>query len=324
MNLNATGLPNPLDPTAYLPPADAKDSEFSTYMYMVTLGALVWDWVISMPDEYTILTRGAPSLSKVAYVLSRVSSVAFCLTSVVFQVADADDCQTFIRAVGALCIPALTFNSLLILFRARAVYGHSWRMTCLFVLSWCAVVGTSFAVPFALNAEHIGPTKRCIGNRISPHLAISIITNAANNTFIFVAISYRIASLSVRGNTWNARATSFFRGDGLPAVAKDLLHGGQLCYFVTIVMSLIQAVMAFQPRYRAELNIPGIALENMMTCRVHRAVILGLITSPALPGGTQTQGPIMFTTGITSSDVLSRIPSKDELRKRDSDMGLQP
>lgn len=202
-----------------------------------------------------------------------MSSVAFCLIAAAFQgmsvhpplftqhvtewdspVSNADDCQAFIRAIGALCIPALTFNSLLILIRARAVYGHSWRMTSLLFLSWCTAVGTSFVAPFALTAvvhahflsntalltglcQHIGPTRRCVGNRVSPHLAIPIIMNAANGTFVFFAISYRIVSLSMRGDTWGARARTFFRGDGLPAVAKDLLHGGQLCYLCVAAIS---------------------------------------------------------------------------------------
>lgn len=87
--MNTTGLPNPLDPMAYLPPADALASEFSTYLYMLTSGvsinfgdmytayidvvlqALIWDWVMSMPDEYTILSRGTLSVTKLVYVLSR-------------------------------------------------------------------------------------------------------------------------------------------------------------------------------------------------------------------------------------------------------------
>lgn len=59
-------------------------------------------------------------------------------------------------------------------------------------------------------------------------------------------------------------------------------------------MTIGQAFMAFQPSYTAELNIPGVALENMMTCRVHRAVILGLITKPTFP---ENNSPVVFTAG---------------------------
>lgn len=84
--------------------------------------------------------------------------------------------------------------------------------------------------------------------------------------------------------------------------------------------------MAFQPIYTAELNILGIALENMMICRVHRSVILGLLARPS-PSGGGDHPPIMFTTGINSSDVLSLPLNKNvlelELRKRDSEARLQ-
>lgn len=196
----------------------------------------------------------------------RVSTTAFCIFSVIFQgmplvslvmqpaqtahaVAPLPDCQRAIRTIGALSIPALTFNSLLFAFRARAVYGNSRKMNCIFAFSWICVVGSGFSVPWSLDAvvrlfdfpciqlsdlsfefEHIGPTKRCVGTNVSSELAISIITNAVNNTFLFFAMSYRIISYSIRGDGWNSRAHSFFKGDGLPTVAKDLLQSGQFCY----------------------------------------------------------------------------------------------
>lgn len=90
---------------------------------------------------------------------------------------------------------------------------------------------------------------------------------------------------------------------------------------MTIVMGMIQTVMAFQQRYTTELNVPGIALENMMTCRVHRAVILGLLAGPALPGGGGggNRPPVMFTTGITGSDVGVEVQKGE----KESDASLQ-
>lgn len=47
----------------------------------------------------------------------------------------------------------------------------------------------------------------------------------------------------------------------------------------TILLSLFQIILAFVLEdYVGTLTIPVIALENAMTCRVHRAVILGIIT----------------------------------------------
>lgn len=57
-----------------------------------------------------------------------------------------------------------------------------------------------------------------------------MLSNAINNTLVFLAISYRIAALSVGGDGSLARWKCFFMGDGAPRVAKQLLHGGQLSY----------------------------------------------------------------------------------------------
>ena len=74
--------------------------------------------------------------------------------------------------------------------------------------------------------------------------------------------------------------------------------------------------MAFHPTYKAVLNIPGVALENAMTCRVHRSVILGLMTKPAMRS-PDTPNPVMFTTGFTSTEVATGLESKNEFHRRD-------
>ena len=58
--------------------------------------------------------------------------------------------------------------------------------------------------------------------------------NAVNDTLIFIAITYRILSCSVVGDSRSARARSFFEADGLPRLSKALLQGGQLYYLWVI------------------------------------------------------------------------------------------
>lgn len=45
----------------------------------------------------------------------------------------------------------------------------------------------------------------------------------------------------------------------------------------TIVLSVLQIILTFATEYVATLTISVIALENIMTCRVHRSVILSLM-----------------------------------------------
>lgn len=79
-------LPNPYTPMAFLTPKEAEEYQVSTYVYFASLGALAWDWLMSIPDEWTIMSRGSVfSLSKVVYMAARLFSLIFCIASVVFQ-----------------------------------------------------------------------------------------------------------------------------------------------------------------------------------------------------------------------------------------------
>ncbi|KAF7969583.1 hypothetical protein HWV62_26893 [Athelia sp. TMB] len=140
-----------------------------------------------------------------------------------------------------------------------------------------------------------------------------MVSNTAYATLVFFAISYRIASQCVGGDDWRARVRSFFRGDGAPRVGKDLLRNGQLCYLATILLSIAQVFFAFQPTFTKVLNIPGIAIENAMTCRVHRGVILGLISDHSTATSTTRRGtaPLMFTTVMPGSHVSDDMALKE-------------
>lgn len=73
-------------------------------------------------------------------------------------------------------------------------------------------------------------TNYCIETNVNTWVASAMLSNAINDTLVFLAISYRIASLSVGGQGWRSMLSCFFLGDGVPRVAKQLLHHGQLCY----------------------------------------------------------------------------------------------
>ena len=64
-----------------------------------------------------------------------------------------------------------------------------------------------------------------------------IILTAVNDTFVFLAISYRMVSLSTVSGTWTARAKAFFTGDGMYHLSKALLHSGQI-YYLSVFLFL--------------------------------------------------------------------------------------
>lgn len=176
------------------------------------------------------------------------------------------------------------------------------------------------------NAQSISSesyrTDYCEEWRVNPWIAAAMLSNVINNTLVFFAISYRIASTSSEG--WRSMLRSFFLGDGVPRVAKQLLHNGQLCYLsvtpiptllvvtyphyaciltsATIALSITQIIMALTSTFYTTATIPVMALENAMTCRVHRGIILGLI------GNSEHQ----TTTTFALSTVAWRTAERDD------------
>ncbi|KZP11057.1 hypothetical protein FIBSPDRAFT_871995 [Athelia psychrophila] len=308
--------PNSHTPMAYLPPELAALHELTTYVYVASLGVLAWDWLMSMPDEYRILSTGRISKSKVAYVGARLSTLGYCLTMIILQVAPISNCQTMLDIVDVFLILSSSTNNLLLFIRVRAVYGKSRSVTAFFGFWYLAVLGTTSAIPWAIEAAHLGPTNLCIVIKAQTWLTTSIVCNAVNITLVFLAITYRISSRSIHETGRRSAARRFLRSDGAPRVLKDLLHQGQLCYLATIMVYIPQIFLNFvkMPGYQGLLIVTVQVVENIMTSRVHRAVILGLITD-----GGRNAAPIEFTTIVStttaSSDnkVLMELATKHEL-----------
>ncbi|KZP29684.1 hypothetical protein FIBSPDRAFT_726991 [Athelia psychrophila] len=311
---------NPNTPLAFLPPQVADVFQISAYIYFACVGALTWDWLMSIPDEYRILSTGRISLSKIAYICARVFTLALCLCSAIFVAAPIKNCPALMRAILATNIIALNTNNLLFFFRVRAVYGKSLSVTVLFGFLYFTVFGTTMVTPFSLNAEHIGPTQMCIQVNVRNWLTSVMITNAVNGTLVFLAISYRISSQSMGGDGWHSTWRCFFRGDGAPPVLKDLLYNSQLCYLVMTVMNIALIMLGFKTNYEVTLIIPAMSLENAMTCRVHRAVILGLINSESRRS-TSTDAPLMFTTCISGEISIAKGHALDAMTGLESQAG---
>ncbi|KAF7977328.1 hypothetical protein HWV62_4105 [Athelia sp. TMB] len=263
---------------------------------LLTLGALAWDWLMSMPDEYRILSIGGLSTSKVAYF------AASCLPPPLrpdrgSAGAPISNCEALIHVHSSLIVLALATTNVLFLVRVRAVYGKSARITAFFALSYLSVLGSMSAVPFVLHAAHIPTTGYCTMLPPPSWITTPMILNAINDTLVFLAISYRVTAQSLGGGCGLRR---FFAGAGAPRVAQALLHSGQLCYFATFAMNLALLVLAgTRPPLTTLLLIPVVALENAMSARVHRAVVLGLIADSARPA------TVVLTTFVRGDDAAT-------------------
>ncbi|KAL6298479.1 hypothetical protein BKA93DRAFT_744034 [Sparassis latifolia] len=309
---------NPYTPLAWLQPASAVGFEASCYLYVATLSAFIWDWLMAVPDECRILFRRPVRITTVIYCISRVGSFAYILTSTIFQVAPVGSCQALLVSLGWCFTVGVPATSALFYFRVCAVYHNSRFVMAIFGIIWLSILGTSFTVPFAVNGEHIGMTTRCINIGVKPFSSAAVITNTTNDTLVFLAISVRLVSFSMRGNTLKDRLISFFGGGGLPKLSKMLLQDGQLYYFATVSLNILTMAMILSPSvspvFHAMFTIPNVALENAMATRVFRAIHLGLISphdGSSLESGGHSHMPTLMNRGSRSLLPIGRMPVHD-------------
>ncbi|KAH8105157.1 hypothetical protein BXZ70DRAFT_998341 [Cristinia sonorae] len=270
-------LPNPLTPLAWLPPDIAVQLEASRYLYITTFGAWIWDFLMSLPEEFRMLRKFRLGRTDVVYVLAR--SVA--LTNVAFpaNTATVEDCHALAKAIGWFGAMALPLNCLLFFFRIRALFNQNQLVVVFFGLLWLATF-TSITAPFGVDGTHIGTTKYCVNSDVKSFSSAGIVVVAVHDTLVFLAITAKLSTYSM-ADTWSDRIKSILSGDGLGAVSRALLQTGQLYYLATVGMNIVTMSLILTPSVppilRAMFAIPNVALQNAMACRVYR---LDSVTKP--------------------------------------------
>ncbi|KAH7910122.1 hypothetical protein BJ138DRAFT_1009500 [Hygrophoropsis aurantiaca] len=275
-------LPNPYTPLAWLEPSLAAQFEASCYLYVAVLGAFIWDWLIALPEEYRMIRTSKLRLPIIMYYVSRFGALAWIMTNLVSQVGSVPDCEKLQNAIGASYVFASPSTSALFFFRVRAVFDRSKIVIACFAIMWLGVLGSSFLVPFAIQAQHIGNTQRCINSSVKNWAGTPIITNTIYATLVFLAISLKLMSMTmIDSPTGSDRVKSFIRGDGLPRFSRLLFKSGQQYYFATFGTNILALLMILLPTtppvFQAMFTIPSVALESSMACRVFRSVKLGVI-----------------------------------------------
>ncbi|KAF7973237.1 hypothetical protein HWV62_15737 [Athelia sp. TMB] len=213
-------------------------------------------------------------------------SLGFCVTTAVWAVAPVAQCQTLEYIICSFYEVSLPATSLLFFFRVKAVYGNARFVTLFFGILWFSVLGLSILLMLAVQSDHIPHTLRCKEAVVRAYGSIPTIISAIYDTLVFMAISYRVVQHTLIGETWAARWRSFVTGEGLYTLSRALLRGGQLYYFATIGISMVNTVLTMATSFPDELRLlfgpPTVALPSAMACFVFRAVLLGAIDDDAL------------------------------------------
>jgi len=240
---------------------------------------------MAIPDEYTAVRKVGFNPPHIAYFLSRFGTFCTCLTTAI-RAAPIDNCAALHYVEGIFAEIAIPATSLLFFFRVRAIYNRSRIITIFFGVLWLSIACLSVMIMLGITKEHIPYTRRCTDGLAHKYIIVPIILTAVNDTLIFLAISYRMMSLSAVDGPWTARAKSFFTGDGMYRLSKSLLHSGQVYYFVTIGVAITSTALIISPTIPGEMKAILIStyftLASAMACLVFRAVLLGIIKDPQL------------------------------------------
>lgn len=143
------------------------------------------------------------------------------------------DCQTLASSAAWFAAFAFPLNSLLFLFRIRAIFNRSKRITIFFVVLWTIQFGSTMAAPFGVKAAHIEPVESCISTHVANFVSIGPIASWIYDTLIFIAISIKLTSYSRAATTeksWKGHLQSFFDGREIGQISRVLLQTGQLYY----------------------------------------------------------------------------------------------
>ncbi|KAF7326495.1 hypothetical protein MVEN_02613000 [Mycena venus] len=198
-----------------LPPELATQLLLNRYVWAGTSAVFIWDILSNLKGDYMLLFKLKHRLGwpVAGYFLSRITSAAAVLGSVVFLTYPVGDCRAFQLGIALLFPIVIPLTSLLFFFRVRAVYCCARTVTIVFGLMWLTVLGTSLIIPIATRGVNIGPTPYCSLGDLAPYAETVGLTSGLFDTAVFLAISYRlVGNTHVEYHSWRQKARAFFTG----------------------------------------------------------------------------------------------------------------
>ncbi|CAA7262428.1 unnamed protein product [Cyclocybe aegerita] len=323
-------LPNLFTPMAFLPPELAYQYTISTYVYVGTLGVLVWDILFHLRQDYPLVFRYPVRLPGLVYLLSRMAALAFILSAVIYQTAPVGiPCRLFSKVVEWLFAVAVPSTSLLFLFRVLAIFDRNKFVCAFFSVMWLCVVAGVITPTQGLIGANIGPTKYCINVKVEEYVGAAAIIPLVNDTLVFLAISWKLmrnTHTSANPLRGNLSLRALLRGDYLPAFSRGLLQDGQVYYLTTVTTNLMTVIIfyfTFVPAvYRAMFAVPNAVLMNMMACRVYRRTKLArykeLKNPSSNPSSSMSNGgaviPLAFPPNRNGADLKQSGEADDKHR----------
>ncbi|KAJ7475498.1 hypothetical protein B0H11DRAFT_2032426 [Mycena galericulata] len=270
----------PDTPLAFLPREEGLQYEGAGYLSLAVFSAFIWDILSAIPDDVKMVRVSTFGLPMFAYFFSRIITLAYLAMSTIYQIAPIGNCRHFQIASGTLYGVSVPATAALFILRIMAVFRANRLVVNSFLFAWFLTLGCSIIVPFYIGTTNIGPTHRCINTTVGHLAGVGTIVNTLTNLLVFIALSWRLTLNGTAPGLAN-RSKSLIRGTSLPIMSKVLLQSGQVFYLTTVSFNILTLVMGIAPSVNATFHgifpMPNIALENVMACRVFRALRLGLL-----------------------------------------------
>ncbi|KAH8073016.1 hypothetical protein BXZ70DRAFT_861922, partial [Cristinia sonorae] len=269
---------NPYNHLSFLTSQHATQLQVSRYIVNAVLGAWCWDFLTSLWEEYTIF-RKRVTLPDLGYIFARYASTPYIFAKILpFQIALTwSQCNTIRMVIGVFGLLAFSLNSLLFLFRIFAVFCGRRLIIGIFTFLWIGVFACSLTSPFAMPAQHLGPTGYCVSAQVKKFGISGIVAAAVYDTLVFLAITWEL-SLNAPVESPRDRMKAVVSGAGMGRISKSLLQGGQLYYLMTVGLNICAVVLVLTPSvpiaYSNVMITPNIALQNAMASRVFRKLKL--------------------------------------------------
>lgn len=271
MATNQTIL-NPANYLNFIPPGIAAEFEISRNIYIGTLGALIWDMLVSLPREFWILRNGISPIV-ISYFLSRTSAFLYVLLSVIAKTRPNPNCNALEHAITSFWVLAISSSSFLFVRRVQALYAENKMVIWFFWILYVANVVLSFLTPIGSRASPLADTGYCINGGIHHYVAAAAFMPLAFDSLVFGFISYKVATEHGKPGR-PVTLKTLITGDAFPRISRALLQGGQQYYLLTVILNILISILIITPGvppiYEATFTIPDIAITSSMACRVYR------------------------------------------------------
>jgi len=197
---------------------------------------------------------------------------------------------------------AIASTTLLFFFRVRAVFDRNKLVVAFFAFMWIAVLAANLTGPWGIVGTKVGSTNYCMITHVEPYVASASIITLVNDTFVFLAITWKLMRHAHVQNSIRTGIRVLAFGEYMPTLSKALLQDGQAYYLyvltvstpmcvhfsiiyflsqfrttvttalMTVIMMYIRTVPAV---YNIVLAMPNMMLMNMMASRVFRNTKFG-------------------------------------------------